>query len=36
MSLLYYLMAYGGLPVRPDGFFPALPFGTYCTVSFAR
>ena len=23
MSLLYYLMAYGGLPVRPDGFFPA-------------
>lgn len=23
MSLLYYLMAYGGLLVRPDGFFPA-------------
>ena len=23
MSLLYYLMAFGGLPVRSDGFFPA-------------
>lgn len=22
MSLLYYLMAFGGLPVRPDGFSP--------------